>query len=700
MKFFTSVFFTAILLASLSGCQTELEPEITRPPKTPTFAASPSPALDEDTVLLPTLTPTVLTSPTSIPTITPSVIPIVPTPSSVLVTPEPLPVPTGWGCASDASVDPCHRPFFDIVMLSDTEGWMVGGGGAIFRWNGTEWQPWASPVIAHLTKIYALNSQDIWVSGFIQPDENSITGVFLHWDGSSWVVVPTLEPFQSILSMSFVNENAGWAIDEEYDANFNITSYFMRWDGTTWTKIQATERLTAVHMLSSTDGWASAEFSSLYRWDGQSWELADETIWGEGLHGIGSGPHEMLFTSPNEGWLINGSGGVIHWDGSQWQNDVQPIGVNVDDVTLLDQEVWAVGYINEVNYLLHWDGQNWLSMDGPPEGRIRGLAVFAEDDIWAVGHTNLLTSIMWHWDGNTWASHHLAPIAPPINAFAMVSENEAWGVGDAGYISYWDGQNWVEFASPTLNDLNGVDFIAPDNGWAVGDHTTILHWDGQMWSTFRETADPPYASVELQDVAFVSSTEIWIAGGVNSEGGTGPALIHLQWDGQTWQELDPKTPFCECYFYSIVMLSSIDGWVVGGGGLNEASTVHWDGTTWQIVPNPGNYWLYSVAALATDEVWAEGVQQSTGSGLPRITMRWDGQEWHKELPTRSSPDIPLVTAEEWLKGKWILERFYWNGASWAAIQNMTWQDILDADMTPSGKIVVFARTGVWLTLEE
>ena len=599
----------------------------------------------------------------------------------------------------DGAIDPCHRPLYDIAMLSPNEGWMVGDRGAIFYWNGTEWQEQATPIATQLSTVVALNSQNVWAAGDQYDGNNDI----LHWDGNGWAAypIPTSMPYQWVMDLSFANENDGWAVVQEYDDLGNGVNYLSHWDGAAWVRSNDIDRLQAVYMLSADDGWASSEFGGFYHWNGEAWQQADENMLDEGVFGFGHGPHHIFFPSVDEGWIIGSSGETVHWNGNKWQANQEPLPIlNVMDTAVFNHQVWVSGFDgNTTNLLFHWDGQSWSPITAPPEVQISGLSVVSENDIWAVGHDIFQNyPLIWHWDGTTWTPYHTIPQSPPILAFAMVSENEAWGVGENGYIGFWDGQEWNEFPSLTANNLNGVDFIAPDNGWAVGDHSTMLHWDGESWSLIKQSEDTDYYTLELQDIAFISATEIWAAGGVNSEGGGGPLLIHLQWDGQVWQDLEPNTPYCECYFYGIAMLSGTDGWAVGGG--YGAATVHWDGTTWQEVPNPGNYWFYSVVALAPDEVWADGIQNQSSDTIP-MTVHWNGQEW-VEVNSLVTPDpLPsMPTSEEWLKGKWILDDFYWNGTSWVPIHNLTTQRIIAADMTPSGQIVVLTDGGTWLRLNE
>lgn len=667
-------FLMLVLLMLLSGCQVREErSEVTDFVRTPTSTDSPEPLALTENTLHPTFT--------ALPVISSPVPTASPRPPS---TPNPTLEPALWRCMPDGNIDPCKRPFFDISMLSTNEGWLVGHGGAIFYWNGDEWQPQIAPTDARLQTVKALDSENAWASG----QKTDGTAITLHWDGTAWAdhPVPTSRLSSYISDMSFVSANDGWAIVQEWGGHEKADCYFLHWDGQVWTRIKKVETALAIYMLSAQDGWATGEFGTLYHWDGRSWEVISEEMIDGNLADFDRYLSNIFFTSSDKGWVIGEVGGIMTWDGSQWHIE-QPLPfLNVNDIFFTDQQGWIVGVDRGINHLYRWDGTDWFPTVAPPDGEIEGLAVLSENDIWAVGHNQRFYPVVWHWEGAAWTSFYTNPSTTPIEAIAMTNETHAWGVGENGYIGYWDGQQWDEFPSPTTSNLHGVDFIAPDNGWAVGDQATMLHWNGESWILIKQLEDPPYATLELQDVSFVSDTEVWAAGGINSEGGTGPLLIHLQWDGQTWQELPPQTPYCNCYFKSIAMLSANDGWAVGGG--DEATTIHWDGSSWQIVPNPGGYWLYSIVPLAPDDVWSDGIH-------------WDGQEWVEEASLTIPNPLPSTpTGEEWLKGKWILANFFWNGTSWTPIQNFTTHPILDADMAPSGQAVALTNKGTWLRLNE
>ena len=92
---------------------------------------------------------------------------------------------------------------------------------------------------------------------------------------------------------------------------------------------------------------------------------------------------------------------------------------------------------------------------------------------------------------------------------------------------------------------------------------------------------------------------------------------------------------------AVAALSPSDVWAVGfdnSSNLNEAKTLtlHFDGTSWKTIPSPnpgkcnqGNFGnvLTSIAAVASNDVWAVGFTFPCNALLQPMTMHWDGTKW-------------------------------------------------------------------------
>ncbi|HET8908320.1 MAG TPA: hypothetical protein VFN11_15290, partial [Ktedonobacterales bacterium] len=209
------------------------------------------------------------------------------------------------------------------------------------------------------------------------------------------------------------------------------------------------------------------------------------------------------------------------------------------------------------------------------------------------------------------------------------------------------------------------------------------------WRIVPSPNQTQYASTTLNAVSAVSPSTAWAVGGSTTDGLAERSLIE-QWDGSAWHLVsNPST----VSFSSVVIVSSRDVWAVGynrtprqAGFISQFE--HWNGTQWSIVPSPNanqpNNFVLSMAAVATNDVWAVGKGLSRDIGLPLIE-RWNGTSWqvvaNPALPGVSDSTLNAVaripgTDQLWaigytLKGprpaynQPLIER--WNGTSWQVV---------------------------------
>jgi hypothetical protein len=184
---------------------------------------------------------------------------------------------------------------------------------------------------------------------------------------------------------------------------------------------------------------------------------------------------------------------------------------------------------------------------------------------------------------------------------------------------------------------------------------------GLTWSIVPSPRKAGAAS-HLYGVSALSATEAWAAG--DRIEGEGSPLIY-RWDGARWKSV--STPAIDdSYLKDIVAISSADVWAVGyqEGDCYQVFTVaeHWNGASWVKVtsPNPSNdpcfgaNYLTGIAAVASNDVWAVGYQE-TNPGYGELIIHWDGTRW-TALPTHASGyrwliDVAALSANDvWAVG--------------------------------------------------
>ncbi|MFL6289245.1 MAG: hypothetical protein ACJ73L_12700 [Actinomycetes bacterium] len=160
------------------------------------------------------------------------------------------------------------------------------------------------------------------------------------------------------------------------------------------------------------------------------------------------------------------------------------------------------------------------------------------------------------------------------------------------------------------------------------------------------------------------------------------------WDGTNWQVItSPNYPSADHYLYGVAALAANDVWAVGryepDAGGSSTLVLHWDGATWSTVPspNPATYsGLYAVAARAANDVWAVGYYYSSNAQRT-LVEHWDGNTWSiVASPNVGTSDnfLEAVAVVPDSPNVWAVGTSYhsggnstlveqWNGSAWTVV---------------------------------
>jgi photosystem II stability/assembly factor-like uncharacterized protein len=119
---------------------------------------------------------------------------------------------------------------------------------------------------------------------------------------------------------------------------------------------------------------------------------------------------------------------------------------------------------------------------------------------------------------------------------------------------------WVQQASPVLQNLLGVCFTSPANGWIVGANGTLLRTTngGADWA-----AQTSPTVENLNKIVFLDSAHGYIVGDGDFFGGSNTMLVTTNGGGQWKLVYDGNTQFSNYYGIEISD-SRARGWIVGG----------------------------------------------------------------------------------------------------------------------------------------
>jgi hypothetical protein len=232
---------------------------------------------------------------------------------------------------------------------------------------------------------------------------------------------------------------------------------------------------------------------------------------------------------------------------------------------------------------------------------------------------------------------------------------------------------------------DGVADISPTDAYATGGGLGSAHsglvaqWNGSTWT--RLTVPQPKNNnlgSNLDAVSADGPNDVWIVGSylfeVNSSDYANETYS-LHWNGSTWSivpmPLEPGTnPNFEYAFSSIKANSPTDVWAVGEtyNALTYTSTTlieHYNGHAWTIVPSssPGtNGELTGVTTSnASNNVWAVGEYTNTSGQVVTLTLNWNGNTWNTVASPNGSTGSSVLASVATTPGAAIVQSVGYTG---------------------------------------
>ncbi len=312
---------------------------------------------------------------------------------------------------------------------------------------------------------------------------------------------------------------------------------------------------------------------------------------------------------------------------------------------------------------------------------LRGVAVVGDNDVWAVGTSNVGqfggTPITEHWNGSSWATGSSPAPDPSRNylaSAAAIASNNVWLVGayytgtntagcnlPAGLmfvqctlVEQWNGTSWNLIPSPNVNDnyavgsaLNAVAVLPKDPSYhdIVAAGSTFVNAPGSSynqslieyyhnanssWEIMDTHNLNPYPGNALTGVATSNGAndsldEMWAVGyGYGYSGGRNPIIGHYSASGgwQLQQSSEPTNQ--DAYLSAVDVFAPSDVWAVGAYETNNIYyplIEHWDGSNWHYADNLSGITgiLSGVFVTKERDVWAVG-----GQGGSTLVMHWYG----------------------------------------------------------------------------
>jgi hypothetical protein len=275
-------------------------------------------------------------------------------------------------------------------------------------------------------------SNDVWAVGyFFGCSSFLLKPMALHWNGSSWSVVPTPKlntndnaAFNAVVALSTKDV---YAVGYKPASNGAVLTLIEHWDGAAWSVVSSPNANSTGNVLTSITANSPTDI----------WVVGDQVAPG-----------------------IEARTLALHFDGGSWSVVPTPNPVHGGNLTqnvltsvvaVAPNDVTAVGYtlanLTELTMVQHWDGTSWtvvaspnMSTNAGSFNTLRGVTAVNKSDLYAVGFfANSTTNgqqlrLLLHFDGAAWTiiSAPGKATAQQLNGvFARLGDGDVWAAGAA-----------------------------------------------------------------------------------------------------------------------------------------------------------------------------------------------------------------------------------------------------------------------------
>jgi len=327
--------------------------------------------------------------------------------------------------------DGAGASLYATAALGPSDVWAVGSyydgvsdSALAQHWNGAQWNTSAMPAVgraAYLTAVAALSAADVWSVGWWTDNAGATHTLALHWDGAAWHVVATPSPgsiANYLAAVTTLSPGDVWAVGYQVTSAAVYQTLALHWNGTSWSLVPTPNAgaqdnlLEGVSASSADDVWAAGFFAAdgsststlTAHWNGSAWSRVASPNPGAQANSLNA----VHVRTRDDAWAVgtyhdgrNNVSLTMRWDGAQWRIVASPniaeSGNVLNDVHAdAPGDAWAVGYYyNTVGdrvqetLTLHWDGALWTLLPSPnaspASNYLQGVASLPDGEVWTVG---------------------------------------------------------------------------------------------------------------------------------------------------------------------------------------------------------------------------------------------------------------------------------------------------------------------------
>lgn len=266
----------------------------------------------------------------------------------------------------------------------------LGGGSAVQRWNGTQWQSVGSPIDGYASGLAAFANGGLLAGGVFPIGVGGSEEWALRWDGLQWAPISAGLPGPPTVVAA--------AADGSLFAGFQDTSAppVMTFDGSQWNALGTgiAGRVFAMAVLPNGDLVVGGDLTSntghqhqCMQWDGTAWTPFGTALPGRVTSVLVRSTGEVI-VAPNEtgvgSRVLVGTGGSWTQLGGAFDNFV------FDLASMPNGDVIAAGRFHQINGqavggLARWNGSVWTEIPATGNGSIGSLGLSRDGSLHVSG---------------------------------------------------------------------------------------------------------------------------------------------------------------------------------------------------------------------------------------------------------------------------------------------------------------------------
>ncbi|MGD0705632.1 MAG: hypothetical protein ABSA02_37835 [Trebonia sp.] len=249
---------------------------------------------------------------------------------------------TAWSVSASAATALAGQIGDGVADIGPTDAYAIGGGlgsadtGLVAQWNGSTWsrvtvpQPSSDGLASDLDAISANGPDDVWIVGTF---EDEISSTFfpdetysLHWNGSTWSVVPmplvgssNVNAFFHFNAIQVNSPTDAWAVGDRGVVDGTSTTLIEHWNGTAWSIVPSPSPGSGANLSGVTtsnaanDVWAVGLYTPAGATGAQTLTLNwNGTAWAQVASPDNGSPSELHSASATPGasivWAVGSSG--------------------------------------------------------------------------------------------------------------------------------------------------------------------------------------------------------------------------------------------------------------------------------------------------------------------------------------------------------------------------------------------------------